>query len=192
MIQVTVESTTKAATPQPGFRSGQQWYSIDNPDGSPGPYTSLPNRESVVQIEPYQGADGKQHYRLDQCVIVQAAPPKPSYQGKPSGSFGKKSGYDSLGNQVGNAVTNATNLVCNGIVQVPEGSVISTIAKLAHQIMGVGDAVRAKSEGAGAASQPQTAPQYQAPAVQPQPQVQPPNGGSGYAGCADFDDDIPF
>lgn len=188
MIQITVDSNTKDANPAPAIRSGDNWYKVDNEFGQAGTKEMLPPRFSVVQIEPYQGADGQQHFKAYQMITP--PPPKSNFAGG-GGGGGKKGGYDSLGNQVGNAVTNATNLMIGGIVQVPEGQLIQTMTKLASQIMKVGDKVRAMQGAPVQPTQPvpQAPVQIQQPAQQPvQQPVQQTNGAS----FDDFDDDIPF
>ncbi len=203
-MQVKVDSTTRETTPNPGFRSGEQWYSVDPPE-----FSRLPQRNSVVDIQPYQHADGKQHFSADTMVLVQAAPPGgwQGNKGGPAGGFkpgakkgGFKSGYDNLGQQIGNAVTNATALICAGKVPVQEGQLIKVLTKLAHQLVLAGDGVRALHDSGAAVAQPaqtQPAPQQMpvqqvVQAAQPAAQVGQQVAGAQPQAAPDFDDDIPF
>ena len=190
MIQGKVESHTKAKN---AFRIGQTWYNLN-------PGVPLPDRFDVIAFEPQTGTDGRQYLTQPAQVIEKGQPP--SYGGGSGGGSrqgsggGSKGGYDNLGQQVGNCVTNAVNLVCHGIVTIPEGKTVGdVIKKVAAELMVIGDSVKSQ-HSAGPANVPVANVPTPPPVQQPQgtyapPQPQAPAAPQGMQ-TEDFDDTIPF
>ena len=185
MITGKVASLRKDRT---GFKmDNEAWFKVAGPDQCPG-------NGDTIQFE-ISHADGRDNFAGPITVTEKAPPWNVSGGSTGAAKKGVKSGYDNLGQQIGNAVTNATNLHCYGIAKAAEGALVTSIVSLAYQLVKAGDQVRAMHE-AGAVDVPvqQPAQQHQQNlALQPSFQVgQQPAGGLEQA-KPEFDDDlIPF
>ena len=177
-VQGEVASHTKAKN---AFRIEQTWYNL-------GPGIQLPDRFDTISFDSVRGGDNREYMQVQHTVLKKGEPRNFSGGGgggapKAGGAStgGGKSGYDNLGQQVGNAITNATRLLAGGSVVAPEGKLVETMVALAKQIMQAGDDVRKAHESKPmAAPAPSSVTQYNAP-PDPVPSV------------PEFDDeDIPF
>lgn len=186
MIQGKVESHTKV---KDGFRVGQGdaavWYNI--PPGG-----LLPDRFDVISFEYADSFDQQNRPRrmVSSFTVVEKGQ-APNFAGA-GGRPAAKSGYNSLGQQVGNCVTNAVNLVTSGKVPVPEGvSVTRVILETAGQLMQVGDLVESNHQKPAQAAPVAAAVQVAPPVPLSVPGIG--NAiGTAVGGQPAFDDDIPF
>jgi len=183
-MQGKVESHTKAKN---AFRIEQTWYNL-------GPGVQLPDRFDIIAFEPQQGGDARMYMNQQHQIIEKGQAPNFGTGGGGGGNKGGSGGgnngkYDNLGQQVGNAITNATRLLAGGVIKAPEGELVQTMVALAKQIMKAGDDTRAYHEAKPAA-----------PAQRPVAQQAPVNTvmdqagqrADGPGGVQGFDDDIPF
>ena len=165
MISGKVEANAK--TNETGFKVNNTWY-----NAAPG--QTRPKFNEIVSFEVVKYDDGKDYASN---ITVTGSASSGGGGGFRKGGGGSK--YDHVGQQIGNAVTNATNLIiASGVIneQTTPNEIAQRVGELALKIAKVSTKVRAGFEAEPQAAPAPAAPVQQVPGVsyaQPQATPQP-------------------